>query len=166
MYQYYYKTQDFGMCLMEATGDGVEAIIPTDKDILIVGDDLFKGRKELERVEFPDTVIEIGGFIFDGCENLKFVKLPSNLKDFWQYAMTRCGIEEIEIPGSVERIASFTFNQCDQLTTVRINEGTKKILPWAFKDCTYLKDVYLPTTIETISDKAFEGCPKVVLHRK
>lgn len=93
MYQYYYKTQDFGMCLMEANGDGEEAIIPADKDILIVGDDLFKGHKELVRVEFPDTIIEIGGFIFDGCEKLKSVKLPSNLKDFWQYAMPRCGIE-------------------------------------------------------------------------
>jgi len=67
MYEYYYKTQDFGMCLMEGKGSGEEAIIPTDRDILIVGDDIFKGHKELVRVEFPDTVIEIGGFVFDGC---------------------------------------------------------------------------------------------------
>ncbi|MBC3886917.1 leucine-rich repeat protein [Acetobacterium paludosum] len=166
MYEYYYKTQDFGMCLMSCEGEGEEAIIPTDRDILIVADDLFKGHKELVRVEFPDSIIEIGGFLFDGCENLKEVKLPANLKDFWQYAMTRCGIEEIEIPGSVERIASFTFNQCNQLTEVRINEGTRKILPWAFKDCANLTDVYLPSTIKEISDKAFEGCPNVVLHRK
>jgi hypothetical protein len=166
MYEYYYKTQDFGMCLMEGKGSGEEAIIPTDRDILIVGDDIFKGHKELVRVEFPDTVIEIGGFVFDGCENLKFVKLPAKLKDFWQYAMTRCGIEEIDIPGTVERIAAFTFNECMQLKTVKINEGTKKILAWAFKDCVNLTDVYLPATIEEISEKAFEGCSKVVLHRE
>ena len=41
MYEYYYKTQDFGMCLMEGKGEGEEAIIPTDRDILIVGDDIF-----------------------------------------------------------------------------------------------------------------------------
>lgn len=93
------------------------------------------------------------------------MKLPSNLKDFWQYAMTRCGIEEIDIPGSVDRIAAFTFNECAQLKTVRINEGTRKILAWAFKDCVSLVDVYLPSTIEDISDKAFEGCPNVKLHR-
>ncbi len=166
MYEYYYKKQDFGMCLTEAKGEGEEALIAVDKDILIVADDIFKGHEELVRVEFPDTVIEIGGFVFDGCKNLKQVKLPANLRDFWQYAMTRCGIEEIDIPGTVERIASFAFNQCDQLTTVRINEGTRKILSWAFKDCINLTDVYLPATIEEISDKAFEGCPKVVLHRK
>lgn len=166
MYQYYYKTKDFGICLMEAVGAGEEAIIPADKEILIVGDDLFKGHKELERVEFSDTIIEIGGFVFDGCEKLKSVKLPANLNDFWQYAMTRCGIEAIEIPGSVARIASFTFNQCDQLKTVKINEGTEKILAWAFRDCVRLEDVYLPTTIKEISDKAFEGCPNVKIHRK
>ncbi len=166
MYEYYYKTQDYGMSLMEAIGEGEIVIIPTDKDILIIGDGIFKGHKELVRVDFPDTVIEIGGFIFDGCENLKHVKLPVKLRDFWQYAMTRCGIEEIDIPGSVERIASFTFNQCKQLMTVRINEGTREILAWAFKDCVNLTDVYLPVSIEKINDKAFEGCPKVVLHRK
>lgn len=109
---------------MECKGDG-GASCRLIQDILVVYDDIFKGNKELERAEFPDSVIEIGGFVFDGCENLKQVKLPSNLKDFWQYAMTRCGIEEIEIPGSVTRIASFAFNQCDQLKTVKINEGTK-----------------------------------------
>ena len=166
MYEYYNKNQDFAVCLMEVVGNGEEAIIPDDKNILIVCDDIFKGHKELERVEFPDTVIEIGGFVFDGCENLKDVELPANLRDFWQYAMTRCGIEEIDIPGSVERIAAFTFNECAQLKTVKVNDGTKKILAWAFKDCVSLVDVYLPSTIEEISDKAFEGCPKVVLHRK
>ncbi|MBC3803540.1 leucine-rich repeat protein [Acetobacterium fimetarium] len=166
MYHYYYKKEDFGVCLMECKGDGKEAIMPVDQDILVVYDDIFKGNKELERAEFPDSVIEIGGFVFDGCENLKQVKLPSNLKDFWQYAMTRCGIEEIEIPGSVTRIASFAFNQCDQLKTVKINEGTEKILAWAFKDCAQLTDVYLPTTIKEIDDQAFEGSPNVVLHRK
>jgi len=166
MYQYYYTVKEFGSCLMECSGGGEEAIIPNDRNIIIVGDDVFKGRKELVRVEFPDTISDIGGFIFDGCENLKEVKLPSKLKAFWQYAMTRCGIEEIEIPGSVERIVPFTFNQCDQLRTVRINEGTRKILSWSFKNCANLKDVYLPSTINEISDKAFEGCPNVVLHQK
>ena len=135
MYQYYYKTEVFGSCLMECSADGEEAIIPNDKNIVIVGDDIFKGHKELVRVEFPDTISDIGGFVFDGCENLKEVKLPSNLKEFWQYAMTRCGIEEIEIPGSVKQLVSFAFNQCNRLTTVRINEGTEKIFSWAFKDC-------------------------------
>lgn len=164
MYHYYYRLNEFGTCLMGCRGDGEEAVVPTDKKIVIVGDDIFKGHKELVCVEFPDTISEIGGFVFDGCENLKKVKLPLNLKDFWQYAMTRCGIEEIEIPGSVKHIASFTFNQCNQLTTVRINKGTRKILSWAFKDCVNLTDVYLPATIIEISDKAFEGCPNVVLH--
>lgn len=34
---------------------GKKQLSPADKDILIVGDDLFKGHKELVRVEFPDT---------------------------------------------------------------------------------------------------------------
>lgn len=52
MYEYYYKKQDFGMCLTEAKGDGEEAPFFVTKDILIVADDIFKGHKELVWVEF------------------------------------------------------------------------------------------------------------------
>lgn len=56
---------------MEVVGNGEEAIIPDDKNILIVCDDIFKGHKELERVEFPDTVIEIGGFVLTAVKTWK-----------------------------------------------------------------------------------------------
>ncbi|OGO89612.1 MAG: hypothetical protein A2Y17_00135 [Clostridiales bacterium GWF2_38_85] len=161
---YYRMIDDESFCITKCVGTGDTAIIPTNIKVTVLFDDLFKERKDLVKVVIPDTVTQIGGFVFDGCVNLKEVILPPKLKDMWQYAMTRCGIERIEIPGTVESIIPFTFFKCENLKEVVLNEGTKRIYAWAFKDCTALRDVYLPASIEIISDKAFEGCNNIILH--
>jgi len=152
-------------CITGYRGDDATINFPTTYTITILGDDVFKGHTEIEEVNIPDTVTIIGGFVFDGCTNLKSVKLPPNLKDMWQYAMTRTSIEEIEIPGTVKAIIPFTFNHSQSLKKVIFNEGTKRIDAWAFKDCTALTDIYLPASLTEISDRAFEGCGEIAFHR-
>jgi len=148
-------------CITGYSGQAEHIEFPDHYVITILNDDLFKGHTEITSVNIPDTVTQIGGFIFDGCTNLKSVKLPSGLKDMWQYAFTRTSLESIEIPGSVHKIIPFTFYASKELKTVVISEGTESISAWAFKDCSNLEEVHLPTSCTEISDNAFEGCPKV-----
>ena len=165
MIEFYMRMiEDGTYCVTGCSGKGDIAVIPPDKNISVLFDGLFKGRSDLVHVEIPDSVTSIGGFVFDGCVNLKEVILPPRLENMWQYAMTRCGIEKIEIPGCMASIIPFTFNQCEKLRTVIINEGVKQIYAWAFKDCISLRDVYIPSSIERISDKAFEGCGNITFH--
>ena len=151
-------------CINGYEGKASHIEFPTNIVITIVHDDLFKGHTEIESVNIPDSVTEIGGFMFDGCTGLKAIKLPPNLENMWQYAFTRTSIEEIEIPGSVLSIIPFTFYQSKKLKKVIFNEGTKRISSWAFKDCISLTDVYLPASLTDISDKAFENCGKITFH--
>lgn len=165
MAQFMWRLIDDGTyCITRYTGNEECVKLPDHLNFSVVYDDVFKGHKELRQLIFPDTVREIGGFVVDGCINLKEVQLPANLINFWQYSFTRCGIEKIDIPGSVEHIGSFVFQQCSELKTVVINEGTTKICAWAFKNCSSLKEVYLPKSMKEISEKAFEGCPMVKLY--
>jgi len=167
MIEFYLRMIENGTnCVTNCVGKGDTALIPENKNITVLYDDLFKGRTDLIHVHIPDSVIEIGGFVFDSCSNLKEIVLPPHLENMWQYAMTRCGIEEIDIPGSVTSIIPYTFNKCENLTTVTLNEGTKYISAWEFKDCSNLRDVYLPDSIEKISELAFEGCDNVIFHHE
>lgn len=152
-------------CINLYEGNEPHVIIPDNINASVLFDDLFKGHTELESITFPDTIAEIGGFVFDGCMKLRELTLPPHLTSMWQYALTRCGIETISVPGSVVSIIPFTFNQCKNLREVRINEGTTHIYSWAFKDCTSLTDVYLPKSVTTIGDKAFAGCGEIKFHR-
>lgn len=152
-------------CITGYRGDDEHIEFPSSYTISILNDDLFKGHTEITSVNIPDTVTQIGGFIFDGCTNLKAVTLPPKLVDMWQYAFTRTSIEEINIPGGVKTIISFALNDSRKLKKVTLHEGTKKISAWAFKDCVSLTHVYLPQSLTEISENAFEGCGEITFHR-
>lgn len=163
--EFYYRMFDNGtFCITSYKGDSEHIVIPDNRNVSILFDDLFKGHSEITSVTMPDTITDIGGFVFDGCTNLKEILLPPNLQNMWQYAFTRCGIETITIPGSVNSIVPFTFNHCEQLKTVTFQEGTSKICAWAFKGCIALEDVYLPKSLTEIHHNAFEECNNVTFH--
>ncbi len=163
---FYKMVPDGTYCLTGYEGNDKHIEFPTNITVSILNDSLFKKHTEIESINLPDSLKEIGAFVFDGCTNLKTIKLPDGLEGFWQYAMTRTSVEEIEIPASVKEIIPFTFSQSKSLKKVIINEGTKKIAGWAFKDCTELTDIYLPISLTDISETAFDGCGDVKLHRK
>lgn len=166
MMDFYYKLAPFEMlCITGYKGKDKHVEFPKNLKITILHDGVFKGKTEIESVKIPDTVMEIGGFVFEGCTNLKAIDLPPNLQNMWQYAFTRTSIEEITIPGTVERIVPYTFNESRALKKVLFQEGTKKISARAFKNCTALEDVYLSSTITNISDEAFEGCGNIKFHK-
>jgi hypothetical protein len=157
--------EDYTNCITAYRGQDNEVVIPDNLNATVLYDDLFKGHTEITSVKIPDSITQIGGFVFDGCVNLRSINLPPNLIDMWQYALTRCGIESITIPGSVRTVIPFTFYQCKALKSVTLNEGTQKICARAFKDCTALSVVYLPKSLTDIHDLAFEGCSNLTFHR-
>lgn len=163
---YWKEVPDHTYCITSYKGNDKHVEFPGHIEITILSDNLFKGNTTLESIVIPDTVTQIGGFMFDGCTNLKSVKLPPNLEDMWHYAFVRTSIEEIEVPGTVRTICPFTFYDSKNLKKVVLNEGTKRIKGSAFKDCTALTDVYLPSTIESIHEDAFLGCSDITFHRK
>ncbi len=163
---YYKMVPDGTYCLTQYTGSSSHVAFPNNITISILNDSLFKGHTEIESIDIPESITQIGGFVFDGCTNLKSLKLPDHLEGMWQYAMTRTSLEEIEIPGSIQAIIPFTFSQSKSLRKVILNEGTKEISAWAFKDCEALTDVYLPASLTIIHDQAFEGCPDITFHTK
>ena len=154
---------DDTVAVMSYVGDEKEVTIPDEywgRPVTVINDDMFRGHAEIEEVHIPNTVTNIGGFVFDGCEKLKTVILPSGLQEMWQYAFVRSGIEIIEIPGSVKHIVPFTFAECKNLRLVVCHEGTEKIRSWAFKDCSNLQMVAVNSMTEIMHD-AFEGCDNI-----
>lgn len=154
---------DDSYAVMTYEGNEEEVTIPDSycgKPVTVLFDDLFKDHKEIKKVNIPNSVTNIGGFVFEGCDQLQNVRLPENLQEMWQYAFVRSSIEIIEIPGNVNSIVPFTFKDCKQLTTVIIHKGVKKIHSTAFEGCENLELVVIPPDIE-ISHKAFEDCPKL-----
>ncbi|MBQ1317200.1 MAG: leucine-rich repeat domain-containing protein [Lachnospiraceae bacterium] len=150
--------EDETYCAVSYTGDEAEVVIPEtyqERPVTILLDGLFAGHEEITSVSIPDTVTDIGGFVFDGCVNLRHIKLPESLTALWSYAFVRSGIEEIKLPRGVRTIPPFTFQDCANLRKVECNYGLTNIYGWAFGGCDMLTELYYgPNT--KLSPLAFE----------
>ena len=99
----------------------------------------------------------MGEFLFDGCINLRQLKLPEQLKTLWGYTFVRCGIEEIVLPDQLRIIPPFAFKDCKNLRRVVCGAGLEKIYAWAFGGCDLLtEDGLIHGPKVEISPQAFE----------
>ena len=155
-YQINYDDESYAITYY--SGDEEEVMIPCTfggKPVTILSDKLFAGHTEIRSVVIPDTVTDLGEFVFDGCLNLRQIKLPSGLLYLWGYTFCRCGIEEIVLPDSLKVIPPYAFKDCKQLRKVVGGSGLKKIGAWAFGGCDRLKELICDPSVE-ISTRAFE----------
>ena len=85
---------------------------------------------------------EIDDYMFDGCWNLYYVKLPENLK----------------------KIGAYAFYNCSDLPGLTLPEGVETIGDYAFYYCTAITYMRIPTSVKRIADTAFFGCNTIDLH--
>ena len=140
-------------------------------------------------IEIPASVETIEASAFRGCSKLATVTFEkgSQLKTIrsadsyyphtYYGAFSFCPITSIEIPASVETIEAAAFKGCSSLTTVTFEkESQLKIIGGgygysysgtfyyygAFSDCTALKSIEIPASVETIEVVAFKGCSSLI----
>ena len=107
--------------LRKYKGDERNVIVPGTfggKPVTIIFDSVFAGHDELCSIIFPDTVTDLGEFVFDGCSNLKHIELPKSLRSLWGYTFARSAIEEITLPDGVSFIPPYAFKDCKALKKV------------------------------------------------
>ena len=154
---YYKRVEDGTFCVTGYEGDEAEVVIPEDHIVTMIYDKVFRGHAEIRSIRMPDTVTDLGEFVFDGCRNLRQLTLPAQLKTLWGYTFTRCWIEEILLPDSLRIIPPFAFKECKNLRRVVCGAGLEKIHAWAFAGCEQLTEAGLVhgPGVE-ISPQAFE----------
>ena len=105
-----------------------------------MGDCMFQGSKSINIANIDEltSLTTIPGWTFDGCENLT-ITLPDSV--------TTIGSSAFE--SACKNGGSITINPTSQLKTIG---GT------AFKSCTALKEIYIPSTVTSIGDNAFNSC--------
>ena len=149
--------------------------------LLLIGTNAFYNCA-LTSIVIPNSVTDLGEYIFVGCSKLQKAVIGSKVETMGQgnFRLLKelsdvtiedgCSVlanntfegctslKEISIPGSVKTISYNTFYNCTGLEAVVINEGILNIGESAFEGCTSLFGVIIPSTIEKIYAKAFNGC--------
>lgn len=107
----------------------VDLVIP--KEVTSIHGDLnFYGCVGLKSVTFPDdcNVEYIGAFTFQGCENIKSLKLNKHLKRIYECAFSGCkSIESLVIPDEVTLISCAAFSGCSSLKELTLGNALETI---------------------------------------
>lgn len=62
------------------------------------------------------------------------------------------------LQNSGTQITEDRYANCSNFKSFVVADGTVSIGKGAFRSCVGLKKIYIPASVETIVDKAFEGC--------
>ena len=96
--------------------------------------------QNIQTVELPETIIEIGHGAFGSINNLSFKSMT-----------------EINIPSSVTSIGYMAFRGCTGLTNITIPNSITSIGGYAFYYCTGLTSITIPDSVTSIGGIAFHN---------
>lgn len=142
-----------------------------------IGSYAFSDCTGIKKLTISDGVKKIGQAAFGGCKNrnLKELVIPGSVEEIGETAFYGCeGITSLTIKKSTNngigccKIGPCAFQNNTALEVVNIEEGVISIDMYVFNDCTMLKSVYLPKSLEKMgvfmNTTPFDGCKSVVLY--
>ena len=147
-------------------------------------DNQFQNHYYLRYVVLPDYLESLPNNAFSQCYNLNSVALPATMKTIGRYAFYRCynlreavipegvtsmdnevyresGLWKVQFPSTLKVIPNGTCYYCYELTDILFNGQTDINQSSVFANCTHLRQVKMPSTMEHIRNAAFQNCTRL-----
>ena len=151
---------------MEASFDEEEYVmyeIPSDQDRVII-----TPNRDYADFIYMDTEYSFGEITDETRGELKFASLNEGSgsigANFRIYETSpEFGEPTFLLPSALTEIGESAFESLP-MTIVEIPSGCESIGKWAFKDCTSLTQIRIPSSVTFIDDTAFDGCVNVFVY--
>jgi len=134
------------------------------KPVTAIADRAFSGAG-FTSVTIPDTITEMGNYVFENCTNLKTVNITYFIerKVGGKGMFKNCtSLETIDLTPFFFGDFSEMFMSCSSLKTVtgdNLNRREDRTLPAdMFRGCTSLVSIFIPTRGTAVSADAFKDC--------
>lgn len=154
----------FSRRLHESTGDGVFCNLETvnlPSTIKEIGNYAFSYNRNLSSISLPEGLTNIGKRAFEMTTSLPSITFPQTLTVIGMEAFAQSALTSVDVPGSVKTISTGCFRQNYFMTTATLHSGTTKIDNFAFSGNRKLTSISLPEGLETIERGAISACYKL-----
>ena len=105
--------------------------------------------------DVPDSTTVVGAYAF-AYSALSGVELDG-VQTLGESSFNSSSLISVTIPDSVTSMGAATFGFCNALQELCLGSGLLEISSFAFRDCSSLRLVHIPTNIQHINGGAFQG---------
>lgn len=175
--EYGVKYSKDGLRLLKAPKELKEYVIREGTKVICVG--AFWHCENLSNIKFPNTIQYIGYCAFSGCYCNNFYQVKSVLeaiivphgqiikfKELLKDAGCDLSIIKEDLANVVEDEFGVAYSRdglsllkaSENIKKCRIEDGTAHICDWAFRGCSLLYEVIIPSSVRCIDFYAFGGC--------
>ncbi|MBE5763888.1 MAG: leucine-rich repeat domain-containing protein [Clostridiales bacterium] len=130
-----------------------------------IGDYAFSGCTSLETVTLQSSIHYISETAFDGCDSLIYNEYSNAYylgnADNSYIALIKAKSKDIAsctINTNTQLLACGAFKECTALTTISIPSSITRIWDSMFQNCTALQTVSIPSSVTNIGDFVFKDC--------
>ena len=147
---------DFGDSIFKSTG---LKDVTISEGVTCIPFQMFNYCQQLTSITLPSTINKIDGYAFDYCGSLSIINIPTSVTVMGTSAFGYCKkLTSITIPSGMTSIPNECFFHCDSLSEITISETIKSIGTWAYAFCSGLTEVSIPQSITAIPERAFAQC--------
>ena len=120
----------------------------------------FEGKSSLVHFVFPEKVIKIGYYAFQGTLLSGALIIPDDVEYISDYAFQDANITSLHLPNNLKVINVHAFDGCKSLSgTLSLPESLESIEDYAFNGCSMLTGhLTIPSKITTIPNYCFYYC--------
>lgn len=131
--------------------------ISVGEGITTVGIRAFVGCAAAE-ASLPASLTGIGSGAFLDCKELESVNFPETLEGIGIDSFRRSGLRAVELPDSLVFMGRGAFAECAALTELRLGAGLSSLPQEAFALCRALHSITLPESLQALGSYAFAYC--------
>lgn len=130
----------------------------------------FGNDEKLKTINFNEGITEVANSLFQDCNGIEHVELPSTIMKIHKSAFASCqNLSTIIMKEGLQCIDFGAFSNCTSLQHVDVPDSVTEMgvgdgyaYPGIFENCSSLSEVHIPSHSLIISEKMFLGCSSLV----
>lgn len=150
------RCQGLGDSFLTNQENQIESVKFAGKQNMVI-DLAFANTDQLQSVDLPENLEEVGYMAFYKATGLTSVNLPDQVKIIGERAFAdNPNLTDLSWPENLKAIESQAFRNCTGLEKIVLPDNLENIGAYAFADCSNLKEVHMPASIRHMGIMLFK----------